>query len=183
MEKPQLPPKPDDWKPEQHFTDVDLPDKIHLLRSEDVQDLLTKYSDKLQQFILRFHSCESIKEDAANEKEKLNQLLEEFKDLDCRRQRVAKSLGEYKVLETQYITKWQELHHLMSTVFSNNALTRQLQSDLHDLEEKSHNVNKKSQLDIDEFLDTYVKLRTNYHLQREKLETWTKFNSLANESK
>ena len=81
----------------------------------------------------------------------------------------------YKKLEFDYLKKWQDLDHIISNKFDNEALKKQLRHKIIDLDEKSSRmvndipVNDES---LDVFLEQFILERTDYHLQREKLATW-----------
>lgn len=172
METPHLPPKPTVARSEVDVVPVDLPVNCHLLAADELRSLFRDHRDKLEEYVMRFNDIGDVKETIAGYKNDFMKLCEQFESLTTKRHTVEDELEEYKALEHEYLSKAQELETMMNERLGDKALRNRLRLQIRELDDKSRALEADHSLDIDSFITQHLELRTQYHLRREKLETW-----------
>lgn len=175
---PGLPPRPDRPQSEEILPcqEISLPPNVELLTTEDIQHLLQQ-REKLKDYSKKFNdsALSNVVDESAEWRKDSEELLKAFEALSGEKKELKSQLDVYKKLEFDYLKKWQDLDHIISNKFDNEALKKQLRHKIIDLDEKSSRmvneipVNDES---LDVFLEQFILERTDYHLQREKLATW-----------
>lgn len=178
MSLPKLPPRPDIGKGNDaaEYPRVELPKNSELLSSEDIQDLL-KQQDKLRDYVTGFNNyiIDEAVEVSKDWERQVTEMLDQLRDLTERKAKLREELDSYRKVEFEYLTKWQDLNRIFEDKFGNTAMKKQLRQNAIVLDEQSIQLTGDmdiSDQSLDRFLEEYVGIRTQYHLQREKLATW-----------
>ena len=148
--------------------DIPLPENVELLSSQEVFELVTQHKRQLESYVAAFNPQEELKADVLNLKVQLQELEGKFKGLEEERAKVQEQLEECRILESQYVKRWQDKK------YNEDLLKAVLEIQMTEVEDDSFKLEKKlnEDDDLDVFLDQYIEMRTNYHIKREKLATW-----------
>lgn len=172
--------------------DGSLPEGFELLSSEDIADLIQQ--GKLKEYVKRFNPTNELINEVLVEERRLQELVDLYEELEARRSEYQKDLEKSKLIEARYVKLWQDHMRHWQSNYSDEALKKNLQLQLERFEDASHKIEAeyKSSTDLREipsgkmsslqsFIDTYVDIRTRYHLRKEKLETWKEQGRLRNQ--
>lgn len=154
--------------------DIPLPENVELLSSQEVFELVTQHKRQLESYVAAFNPQEELKADVLNLKVQLQELEGKFKGLEEERAKVQEQLEECRILESQYVKRWQDQHQKIDKKYNEDLLKAVLEIQMTEVEDDSFKLEKKLKEDddLDVFLDQYIEMRTNYHIKREKLATW-----------
>ncbi|QLL31971.1 hypothetical protein HG536_0C01390 [Torulaspora globosa] len=165
---------PTETGPESSGNDLPLPQNIHLLSSQEILDLVTSHKSQLELYVAQFDRQDESKTEVLGLKTRLEELEQEFRSLDDRRNHLQGKLEENRILESQYVKMWQDLHQRIDQKYSEDLMKAKLEIQMRELEDAS--VKMENQLGssdkLDSFLQQYIDLRTEYHVKREQLGTW-----------
>lgn len=157
-----------------------LPENIELLSSSELRNLIKENRDKLQLYVSNFQSFENMKDGLYANKDSMLKLKEQFvklqKDIDLANE----ELNSLRVINAQYTKDWQDINQIIQENFSEDTLKKKLQLKIKQFEEESSKIEAEMlslrepmQLgDLETLIERFTSLRTNYHLNREKLVTW-----------
>lgn len=172
MEAPRLPPKPDSADLSAARSHLPLPDNVNLLPVKVIKDLITKHTNELEQYVMRFNDCKEIENECIAYKDQLQRLLSAVGEIESRRQERSAELESIRVIEAEYENKWEELNNLISRQYGDAALTARIKSELVANDSLAKNLESASDMDLDSLIERYVELRTEYHTQRSLLQSW-----------
>ncbi|CCD26041.2 ESCRT-I subunit protein SRN2 NDAI_0G02640 [Naumovozyma dairenensis CBS 421] len=171
--------------------DVPLPENIQLLTNRELLGLLTEHADKLSEYVTKFHPLNDTISDIQTLKQRLRDLHERFDELQLKRDDIKKELEDYKVVESMYVKKWQDFHHLIQEKYSDDALRRNVEMYLKRLDNECTNLEVSmydtqgqdgmKNIDMNQlnlFVKEYLEKRQKFHLNQEKLNTWNEQGSL-----
>lgn len=153
---------------------VPLPANVELLSSQEVSELVTQRTNELESYVATFNPQEELKASIIELKGQLQELESKLRNLDGERGQVQERLEECRILESQYVKKWQDLHHKIDERYDEELLKAGLEIQMQEIEDASLKLEKelKDNDDLEEFLRQYIEMRTTYHVKREKLATW-----------
>lgn len=159
---------------------IPFPANVELLSNTELSDLVEKHSDKLQLYVSQFQSTDTLVGNLEKDKNELLTLQNEFSKLQTDIDTTNNDLDNLRILNAQYIKKWQDVNQIVNEKFSENALKQQLQRKINELDTSSSTLEsqimnsrdaiEKNQLDT--LMATYINSRVNYHINKEKLATW-----------
>ncbi|KAL3234897.1 Protein SRN2 [Nakaseomyces bracarensis] len=154
--------------------DMDLPANINLLSSQEILDMINHHRDQIQLYVARLNPLDTTREEVLNMKEQFKTLESKFAKLEDDKLALQDQIAELVILESEYTKKFQDLQSLIRDNFGEPVLKAKLESRIKELEQQSDSVELKAKkdLDLDDFVSTYMALRQDYHLQKEKLITW-----------
>lgn len=160
--------------PEKIRNDTPLPENIHLLSSNEIFELLTEHRAQLELYVTKFHPQKELQNEVLRLRAELQQLEQQFKELENERNNVQTQLEECRILESQYVKNWQDLHQKVAENYSDESLKAKLEEQIKTLDDSSGDleVESKDITEMDQFLKEYIGIRTEYHVRREKLATW-----------
>lgn len=154
--------------------DIPLPPNVDLLSTQEVLDLVGQHQQELESYVAKFNPQEDLKTEVLRLKAELEGLQREFQQLESKRSKVQGELEECRILESQYVKKWQDLAHKIEEKYSENLLKAKLEAQMKEVESASLKLEKelKNGDDLDTFLQKYIEMRMDYHTKGEKLATW-----------
>ncbi|QLQ82378.1 hypothetical protein HG537_0H01400 [Torulaspora globosa] len=154
--------------------ELPLPQNIHLLSSQEILDLATLHRSQLELYVAQFDRQDGTKSEVLGLKRQLEGLEAEFRALDDERSHLQGKLEENRILESQYVKLWQELHERIDQKYSEDLLKAKLEIQMKNLEDDSVEMEKQvaSTDNLDSFLQKYIDIRTEYHIKRQQLGTW-----------
>lgn len=178
MNPPELPSKTVIGDSSKIHRNIPLPTNCHLLSTLELQQLIAS-KDRLQQYVTQFSYDNNMKDKVLESKNKLMELNHKFELLAKEKIILQEELINYNELKSQYNAKWQQLDKLMREHVGDQALKKKLKVQMIDFDNKSKSLY--SSVDpntVDQFIDEYTHLRTQYHICKEKLLTWEYQNKL-----
>ncbi|AGO13685.1 AaceriAGL189Cp [[Ashbya] aceris (nom. inval.)] len=171
MGTPALPPKPGvaGGGP---MAEVRLPRKAHLLSTAELQELV-RAQDKLQLYVAGLCESEETQQQVEELRGGVAEVREAFAGLEGERRRAQERLDEYHRLVFRYHEAWQAVDGVCRERYDDGALRARLQGEMRAAEAESRALEARlGEIEVDAFLAQYLRLRTEYHVRREKLETW-----------
>ncbi|SCU90154.1 LADA_0F02190g1_1 [Lachancea dasiensis] len=172
MSKPELPPKPNQNIPDTRNSNYPLPDNTNLLPLSTLEDLSSIYGDHLKDYVVRFEGCSDIQTGCEKLKTELQELSQEFEVLEARKEQLSSLLDDVNNLQKEHESYREELNHLISTTYGNDAMENKTEVELSMLESQATALESKNDLPIDQFIQRHVKLRQQYHVKRGLLHSW-----------
>ncbi|AEY98628.1 FAGL189Cp [Eremothecium gossypii FDAG1] len=171
MGTPVLPPKPCAAAGGPR-AEVPLPRKAHLLSTAELQEL-SKAQDKLQLYVAGLCESEETQKRVEQQRKQLAEIRETFAGLEGERQRVQERLDGYQRLVFRYHEAWQAVDGACRARYDDGVLRARLQQEMRAAEAECRVLRAQlGDAEVDAFLTQYLRLRTEYHVRREKLETW-----------
>lgn len=160
--------------PDKIRSDIPLPENIHLLSSNEIFELLSEHRAQLELYVAKFHPQKELQNEVLRLRTELKQLEQRFEELEAERSNVQTQLEECRILESQYVKNWQDLHQKVDEKYSDESLKAKLEEQIKTLDNASGTLEVESKHieDMDQFLKEYMEIRTEYHVRREKLATW-----------
>ncbi|CEP63215.1 ESCRT-I subunit protein SRN2 LALA0_S07e05050g [Lachancea lanzarotensis] len=152
--------------------DCEMPENINLVPAKVIAQLASEDREHLTDYVMRFESCQDVENSNSELEKKLNLLLEGFESTEERRERLQQKLSEVERLETEYESSWAKLNTLMATTYSDQALGLKMQKELGDLDSQAAALESNRDLEIDNFIAQYLKVRNRHHHKREILYCW-----------
>lgn len=176
MDKPPiLPPREDavalEPANDQPKLDVKLPVNINLLSYNELLELINQHRDKLHWFCASMDSFEPITEEVKRLKNQFKELEEKFSKLEDGKVVIQDQIAELVILESEYTKKYQNLQQLIRSNYSKDVAKRTMLNKIKENEQKCDEleINAKGSLDLDLFLKSYMDLKLDYHMQKQKL--------------
>ncbi|GAV53751.1 hypothetical protein ZYGR_0AK02530 [Zygosaccharomyces rouxii] len=153
---------------------IPLPQNLELLSSGEILGLLKEHRNQLQSYVAKFHPQDELKQEVNELRSQLQSLEFKFQELERERTDTQRKLEECRIMEAQYVKLWQDLRQRIMEKYHDNALKKQLEAQIQQLEDNSSQLEMDvgKYEDLDGFLNDYIGSRTQYHLKREKLTTW-----------
>lgn len=153
---------------------VPLPDNIELLSSGEILGLLKEHCKQLQSYVTKFHPQDQLKREVGQLRSQLELLERKFQGLEREQSETQRELEECRILEAQYVKKWQDLRQRITEKYSDESLKRALEDQIHHWDDLSAHleVEANGRDDLDDLLKEYIEARTQFHARREKLVTW-----------
>lgn len=159
---------------------IPLPPNVELLSNSQLKELVERHFDKLQQYISQFQSTDTFTGNLEKHKQELIDLQNEFVKLQNDIDATNNDLDNLRILNAQYIKKWQDVNQIVNESFSEAALKQQMQREINKLDESSGKLESEIMMSrdaveknqLDKLMTNYINCRTNYHLNKEKLTTW-----------
>ena len=164
----------------------ELPKNIELLTNEELRELSEQYKGKLIQFVSKFQPVDAAVEELSHYKTELLQLKTEFEELQKQITSINQEIDSLKVLNSQYVKEWQDVNAIVQTTCSEQALLKSLENKISELEGVSSSIeaeafSSSSSIDkkqLEALMNRYVKARTDYYVETERLATWRSQGSL-----
>lgn len=157
-----------------HEEKFPLPEKVHLLSSKEILELVTKHRNQLAMYVTRFHPQKETQATIIELQRELQLLHKDFKLLEDKRAVTQGELEECRILESQYVKQYQDLNQRIQDNYSDSQLKAKLEIQIKNSEEQSSRLELEAKYDpnVDLFVEEFMNIRTAYHIQREKLATW-----------
>ncbi|AQZ12140.1 SRN2 (YLR119W) [Zygosaccharomyces parabailii] len=153
---------------------VPLPENVELLTSGELLGLLKEHCNQLQSYVTKFHPQDELKQEVEQLRSRLQLFEQRFQGLQGERAMTQKRLEECRILEAQYVKKWQDLRQRVMDKYSDDSLKKGLESQIHHWDDLSSQLEMKVKHsdNLDDLLKEYMQARVEYHTRREKLATW-----------
>lgn len=159
---------------------IPLPESVNLLSNSEILSLIKDHNDKLQLYIDKFISTETLQQELANYKEQLVQLRDRFTELQKNIDVTNTDLDDLRILNSKYTKRWQDLNQVANQNYSELTLKSKLENKISYFEVQSDTIESNimskdtipEDFKLDESLNDFLDKRTNYHFNKEILLTW-----------
>lgn len=159
---------------------IPLPESVNLLSNSEILSLIKDHNDKLQLYIDKFISTETLQQELANYKEQLIQLRDRFTELQKNIDVTNTDLDDLRILNSKYTKRWQDLNQVVNQNYSELTLKSKLENKISYFEVQSDTIESNimskdtipEDFKLDESINDFLDKRTNYHFNKEILLTW-----------
>ena len=181
--KPKLPsklPNEPGATPTSIQPDTPLPTNSQLLSSFELLNLVKEQKEQLTKYVAQYNPTIELEVDISNLRQRLEQLEEKFIDVENKKGSIQENIEQCQIIESDYVKEWQNLQNHIKVNYSTSSLKKKLEYKLIELDDKSNEIEIAFSdiQDLDNYVNKYMNLRTEYHLRREKLINWNKQDEL-----